>query len=63
MIYQSGLLGRFPDLPEVQELRKLFFSALVQEEIIQKEVMWISLYTEEISTPFTGTSRKMYIRF
>lgn len=63
MIYQSGLLGRFPDLPEVQELRKLFFSALVQEEIIQKEVMWISLFMVEILILFSGISRKMYTRF
>ena len=63
MIYQNGLPARSADLPEVPELKKSFFSVLAREETIQKEVMWISLYTEEISTPFTGTSRKMYIRF
>lgn len=63
MIYQNGLLVRFPDLPEVPELKKSFFSVLAREETIRKEVMWISLYTAEISTPFTGTSRKMYTHF
>lgn len=63
MIYQNGLLVRFPDLPEVPELKKSFFSVLAQEEIIQKEVMWISLFMVEILIPFTETYRKMYIRF
>lgn len=63
MIYQNGLLVRFPDLPEVPELKKSFFSVLAQEEIIQKEVMWISPYMVEILIHFTGTYGKMLTRF
>lgn len=63
MIYQNDLSARSADLPGVPELKKSFYSVLALEEIIQKEVMWISLYTVEILIPFTGISRKMLTRF
>lgn len=63
MIYQNDLSARSADLPEVPELKKSFFSVLAQEEIIQKEVMWISLFMVEILIHFTGTYGKMLTRF